>query len=242
MSLEEMARQELLAMRKSTDGATVGAIARSQALLNVLGSGDPKFAYNALKHAILAMDSSTEVTAATYSLGFASNGRTHLDRLTDFGAEYGYDQRQARRYSDKGIVEIARYVASQWTVEASPHLELHILSVNDAAMEFFVRCRRFDFIEMRVPLVEQLMHDGQRVALDCEWRRVPDEAQLKHVGHVIAQPHGNPVHLTVLWNGETWPRFVVDCLEPLPKGISVSSLGARLALWIPTNAQEDERL
>jgi len=61
----------------------------------------------------LSLDQDLAVTAAGYSLGYASDYDSHLGRLDDFGRDYTYDQRQARRYSDKGIEQIARHISSE---------------------------------------------------------------------------------------------------------------------------------
>lgn len=233
MSLEELAKTELLSMRKHTDGVTPGALARTSSLLQVLGGGDPMVAYNALKHAIFAMDSSLEVTAATYSLGFASDGNTHLDRLTDFGTDYGYDQRQARRYSDKGIDEIARYVASQWTIQSSPNLELQIVALSNESIECLIHTECYDFIEMRLPVVQAVNQDGTREEVFCDWQAETNEVYRLAITHIAVERRTDSHHVSVLWNGELWPRFSVVGQVALPGGSTITSLGARLSVRLP---------
>jgi len=92
VSLESGIRQELLGLRKGSEAVTVGSLAHTTALRVVLGGGDARIAYNALKHILLESSDSLGVTAVSYSLGYASDASTHLGRLDDFGRDYGYDQ------------------------------------------------------------------------------------------------------------------------------------------------------
>ena len=227
MGLEDEAKAELLRTRKHSDGVTVGSMARSPVLSSVLGGGDPKIAYNSLKHSIFAMDSSLAVQAATYSLGLASTGKTHLDRLTDFGTEHGYDQRQARRHSDRGITEIARFVATQWTVEASPVLEVRIVGLTVTTIEVILHTERFHFIEMIEPTVELVAQDGNRQSIECEWHGGSDDLKEHAVTQICLSTPGGAAGLSVLWRGETSPLFRSRADTDLPPRTVFESVGQR---------------
>jgi hypothetical protein len=234
MSLEEAAHGELLRMRKHSDGVTVGALARTEALRQVLGGGDPRVAYNALKHILLIHADDLAVTAAGYSLGYASDGPTHLDRLTDFGRDHGYDQRQARRYSDRGVTAMARYIGTEWTLEASPVLRVTVARADRTGIELILQTERMDFIEMRTPRVELVAADGQRTGLQPNW--IADTATPHHRETASLRVDTNVVSgnlrpaLTVLWTGELWPRIVVTANSERTVQWTTSTLGARLQI------------
>jgi hypothetical protein len=228
MSLEETARTELLRLRKRQGGTTVAAMAQTEALRQVLGGGDPRLAYNALKHILINQEQSLAVVAVSYSLGFASEGATHLDRLSDFGTEYSYDQRQARRYSDAGLTELARQIASEWTLEAAPVLEARVLRADDTTLELYLRTERLTFIEMQEPVVEAVNPDGTRITLPCDWH--PGDQ-----GHAITAST-NVVVLTeaaasIRWPGELWPRFVAMS-EPSHGTVRVETLASRMQVVV----------
>jgi len=215
MGLEDQVQAELLAARKMPDGLTTTAMGSFEVLRTVLGGGDPAAAYNALKHSALALEGGLAVLAACYSLGLASYGHTHLDRLTEFGADYGYDQRQARRYSDRGIREIARFVSTQWTLEASPKLRLSLFH-NNNELELAISTERFEFIEMDPPRVQIISHEGGRDSLNLKWncREVGIlRTGFAHYGQAI-NPDFTPVAISILWRGELWPHFETSVDAP----------------------------
>lgn len=237
MSLEEAARDELLRMRKTADGVTVGALARTDALRQVLGGGDPRVAYNALKHVLLNHADDLAVTAAGYSLGYASDGSTHLDRLIEFGRLHGYDQRQARRYSDRGIIAVARHIGSEWTLEASPVLRVVVIRADNAGFDLLLQAERLDFIEMGEPNIELVADDRQRRNLEVRW--VTDASNpAKHceVAHITIIPRVVPgkvaQYLSILWTGEVWPKFEVGIrgLSGPATRMQVETMAARLQI------------
>ena len=233
MSLEEVVRAELVQLRKSRDGVTVEAITHAPALSTALGDGDPRLAYNALKHIVLSLSDRSSVTAAAYSLGFASDGATHLDRLSDFGSEHGYDQRHARRYSDKGLSEIARLAVSAWTIDNSPTLEATILPTGADVLELLIRTQRLSIISMRDPILETVNVDtGERLAVVPDWHEQLDDAFVRATAHVmIPQPPAEAVEASIRWQGEVWPRYVAITPDvPTMGRFIVETLGARLRL------------
>jgi hypothetical protein len=233
MSLGDAVRSELLLMRKHRGGATVAALARTDAIRHVLGGGDPRVAYNALKHILLNSSDDLAVTAASYSLGFASDGATHLDRLTDFGLEHGYDQRQARRYSDKGVQAVARQIGSEWVLGASPVLRISLIRWDSRALEAILRTERLHFIEMREPRGEVITQDGTRSELRLDWIANPGSSELRgEVAHLAVFPSARfqQPAVSLVWSGELWPKFEVarhDSLS-LVELSRVETLGARI--------------
>lgn len=233
MSLEAAARTELLQMRKHRDGVTVAALARTDAIRQVLGGGDPRVAYNALKHILLNSSDDLAVTAAAYSLGFASDGATHLDRLIDFGREHGYDQRQARRYSDRGTLAVARHIGSEWVLQASPVLRVRVLRWDTETLDVILQTERHPFIEMREPEVQVVTGAGLRRGVECDWTIAATESAIVRASSYIARPCSEaPPALSVLWPGELWPKFEITTERSATEstGLAVESLAARLQL------------
>lgn len=221
-------------MRKHADGVTVGALSHTQAILHVLGGGDPRVAYNSLKHVLLRLGDSLAVTAASYSLGYASNGSTHLDRISDFGRDYGYDQRQGRRYSDRGIAEISRRVASEWTVEASPTLEVTVKQLDRNVIALDTCFEHFYFIDMQQPKIE-LQLDGVRLEARCDWNLVSEYPLVSARSSRLKVDIANQPELSgvsFLWRGEAWPQFQTHFSNSLQgvRAWSVTSLAARMLL------------
>ena len=239
MSLEEAARAELLRMRKHRDGVTVSALSRTDAIRQVLGGGDSRVAYNALKHILLEHADDLGVAAASYSLGYASDGVTHLDRLTEFGLDHGYDQRQARRYSDRGIVAVARQIGSEWVLQASPVLRLSLVRWDAEAMEAILQTERLQFVEMRQPKVELVDKHGDRTEVSCTWEeRFSTTDPIRALSYLRAFDtcrSGEPSALSVLWAGEIWPKFEVATSDDGPPllhvtRLRVETLGARVQI------------
>ena len=230
--LYKAVHDELLAMRKHRDGVTVGNLARTTAILEVLGAGDPRLAYNQLKHVLLSLDQDLAVTAAGYSLGYASDYDSHLGRLDDFGRDYTYDQRQARRYSDKGIEQIARHISSEWMLEASPTLTIEVVKANDEVLELVIRSERLAIVEMRDPVVEMVSSTGKRESFPVDWRPLAGEAgALRQEASVRTDQLRQPdVAVSVLWTGEAWPLFhlaILHVLDGASLPLDLMTFGAR---------------
>lgn len=231
MSIESEVRQELLALRKATEAVTVGSLARTTALRIVLGGGDARVAYNALKHLFLESSDSLAITALSYSLGYASDASTHLGRLDDFGWNYDYDQRQARRYSDRGVTELSRRIATEHVVEAAPSLgiEIHHVPEDDDAVHVILRRECLPFVDMAAPVVETVGPRGGRHTVGCRWRNQPDASLVVHWADSTVRGIDKRA-ISVLWPGEVWPRFVIAIDDRLPRVVLVTTLGARVQL------------
>ncbi len=229
MGLEDTIGAELLGLRKRHGGITVAALAQTEALRTVLGGGDPRLAYNALKHLLLENEPSLALVAASYSLGFASEATTHLDRLSDFGKFYAYDQRQARRHSDAGIIELARRIVSERTLETAPVLEATILRADNVVLEVLLRTERLPYIEMQDPVVDAVDADGSRVVIPCEWNPATHATAVVAVTNVAVLHDGETSRaLSVRWHGELWPRFVLVAESPLAGTITFQTLAGRM--------------
>jgi hypothetical protein len=233
MGMEETIRRELLDLRKQRSSLSPEALAHTEALRTILGDGDPRVAYNSLKHIALSRGERRSIMAASYSLGFASDGTTHLDRLTEFGDDYGFDQRQARRYSDRGIAELASWITRERTIEASPVLRAEILRADDVALEVVLITERLIFIEMQAPLLEAVHKDGQRDQLDTVW----DEATgttVRSVTTIVVEQNDPRPALSVCWRGESFPLIFLDAplTERASNRLLVQALGNRLQISI----------
>ena len=51
------------------------------------------------------------------------------------GQHHICDQRQARRYSDKGIEQLVRHISSEWVLEASPSLSMEVVKADDEELD-----------------------------------------------------------------------------------------------------------
>lgn len=234
MSLEEQVHAELRALRKSADGVTPTGLAESRIICQLLGAGNPDIAYNALKQAILAMEQSTAIAAASASLGLAIHGSTHLQRLTEFGLREGYDQRQVRRYSDKGLRQISAYLSTQWTLEASPHLTLAIRLPDEEHVWIQVTGRRYYFIAMRTPELS-LWRGDYREAQHIAWRDDHSEA-FDIIEGVELFPLCEPFIASVIWHGELWPLFEVDVAGMEGRNVTTRSLGSHVQVALSSGS------
>lgn len=123
-------------------------MAQRPVMCDLLGNGDPEVALVELNHKIMELigsdDDVTAVEAASYSLGLCTYADTHLARLEEFGAKYFLDQRQARRYSDRGLLQLARLVSTHWTTQTVPEATLILIGLDESQVGFTVQlhCQR----------------------------------------------------------------------------------------------------
>ena len=242
-ALEQRVLAELLSIRKTTEGLSTTSITACPVVVDLLGDGDPLMAFNRLEHRVLETlelgDDVLPLQAAVYSLGLATEAKTHLDRLNDFGTEYGYEARQARRHSDRGLQQLAALITSNWVVHTSPTVEVFIAEQSDRSLALTARTKHQWFVEMGTPTLQWQDADGTR-------RPIPQAVFVEdHRGGTSAQPSsapetgdgnsdddqpphsawlttalrrpvrmpapsvGQPSSLRVTWSGEVWPRFSV---------------------------------
>lgn len=227
---------ELLAARKSSEGLSPNSMAIHPVMRDLLGDGDPLVAFTRLEHRILETielgDDITGIQAATYSLGLGSAGKTHLDRLIDYGRDYGYEARQARRHSDRGLRQLARLISSNWIVHTVPTLEIFLVQQSNSSFAVTLRATRQHHIDMRRLELFEVAQSGERRPLNLA-TTVAHEMPNGHVERVcetLTEPFnlkvpesGTPRHLRVEWPGEVWPRFGVSVIGALASGLVVTS-------------------
>lgn len=258
--LAELVLQELLAARKASEGLSPNAIAQCPTIVGLLGDGDPLVAFTRLQARILETleigDDVMPIEAAAYSLGFASSRKTHLDRLNDFGTEFGYEARQARRLSDKGISQLARLIASNWVVHAVPTLELFVAQQREGSLVLTLRTRRQRFVDMAALTVRREAVDRREsspVVSETQADDSPRDDSL-WVKERLAAPIRLPVEdlseggasVRFVWHGEMWPRFSVTMVGPIAPEtlLTTQTLGATLLLtWqrVDTTPPADQR-
>ncbi|KOX19050.1 hypothetical protein [Nocardiopsis sp. NRRL B-16309] len=238
MSLEEQARAELLAVRKTAAGLTVDTMAQSPVICGLLGDGDPLSAYNTLKHKVLSTDADMSMKAALASLGFTSDQQTHLGRLDEFGAEHSYEQRQVRRYSDKGVRQLAKLITTNWITEAVPCLDVACFQVAPERFLFVTQARSQYFVEMRP--IRVVLYQGKNGPKELDLQAVErQEGIWNHVDMdpIRLQVTDEETSLVWVWRGELWPKFAVQwCMDV--QGVKTVSEGCgnkmRLRLLIGT--------
>lgn len=169
LDLEAEVHAELLAVRKATDGLSPASMTQCPVTCDLLADGDPSLAFARLSHRVLETveqgDDTLGIEAAAYSLGLASKANTHLDRLNDFGEEYGYEARQARRHSDRGLRQLAVLITSNWIVHAVPSVEVFVAEQSDRSFAITVRAKRQWFVDMGTPHLQWQDADGKRWAI-----------------------------------------------------------------------------
>ena len=238
VDVEDLIHGELLAVRKRSEGLSSTSITTCPTLVDLIGEGDPLIAMTRLTHRILETlelgDDVIPITAASYSLGLSSAGRTHLERLNDFGAEYGYEARQARRLSDEGIRELARLMCTNWVVHAVPTVEVLLLQERDESFAIHVSTRRQWYIDMKPLHIEKQDSSGARIDLQpppAMEEEISSESEgprelVARLGGLIRlpTPEPGPGHsLRLTWVGEIWPRFSVSTLGPTSGATLVTS-------------------
>ncbi len=244
LSLEDQVRAELLAIRKASEGLTPAAVARSPVIRGLLGAGDPQIAYNTLEHLILSAERDTGLEAATSSLGLTSDKQTVLGRLDDFGGERGYEQRHVRRYSDKGIRQLAALIATNWTVDSVPFLEVHGYQVGPDRFVFGVETKCQYYIEMQQLRVD--LYRGaeppHRLAIAVE-ESEDDIWTLVRLVEPIQIQADEETSLTFVWRGELWPKFAVHWRTDIAGyGVITESLANKLMVrLLPGNRQGGSR-
>ena len=205
--LDERVYLELLELRKSRFGITVDSIAHANVICQLLGAGDPFLAYSRIRHEILNSDFGLPIMAAAASLGLTVKGEGHLNRLTSFGSELYLDQRQVRRYSDKGLRELARMIVTNWPTETSPELSLFLFKVS-TGWEIQIFGRHLHVIEMSDPLVTVLIGATKKLQ-NNNWNVRESDNLSYFSAHdpLIINSSEEETSIVVVWRGELWPKF-----------------------------------
>ena len=164
-SLTEEVLAELRMVRKRAEGLSPTGMAACPTMVALLGSGDPVVALSRLQARIVeTLDQDDDVLplwAATYSLGLASSRATHLDRLNDFGADYGFEARQARRYSDQGLRLLTSLICTSWVVHAVPVAEVFVTPQSDGGFVLTMRTKWQWFTDMQPPAIARQLSNGR---------------------------------------------------------------------------------
>jgi hypothetical protein len=228
-------RAELLALRKSALGLTVEALSDCPVIVGLLGDGHPAAAYNKLKHRILGTEGDTALKAVTASLGLTSDQPTHLGRLTDFGVEHGYDQRQVRRYSDKGVRQLAQLLIQSWSPEAAPCLDVYGYQTAPEAFAFMIEVKRPYFIEMREPQVT--LYSGSSaprdLAVDLAAEQQSGMWQVARSADPLEVRVPDETSIAYVWRGELFPKFGMHWRTDLHGyGLTSEALGNKIMVRV----------
>lgn len=266
--LVERIHAELLAVRKRPAGLSPTGMAALPTVVALLGDGDPLVAFTQLQDHILRTiadaDDSLPIQAAAYSLGLASTSSTHLGRLTDFGAEYGFEARQARRHSDVGLQRLAHLIASSWTVQTTPQCRITLTGQPGGYLTLVVQCTWPWFVDMHPLAISQMCTDGRWTFWQPQPAFTPPADPIAQPGVVwlssqltqplrlrrvtsaacaspgVARGTAHQVRAIRLhWRGEIWPQFVTTMTDlPPSQPLSVTTLGNT---WILSLANVEVR-
>ncbi|MGL5827496.1 MAG: hypothetical protein ACRCYU_22230 [Nocardioides sp.] len=243
--MEQKVYRELLTARKSPEGLSPVSMALYPTMRDLLGDGDPLTAFQRLSHRVLETldvgDDVLAIEAASFSLGLGSNAKTHLDRLNEFGETWGYEARQSRRYSDKGIRQLARLITSNWIVHTVPTLEVFLVPQSNGSLLISLTTTRLYFVDMDDIAAYEQVGDGERATVETQLSdaraRTDEDAEspettplARKVKQTLDKPFvlkapepDRPRHLRFEWKGEVWPRFVVNFVNIAASGCVVTS-------------------
>ncbi|BDA65719.1 hypothetical protein [Actinomyces capricornis] len=231
-ALVEQVLSELLAARKRPTGLSPTGMTAMPTVVALLGGGDPSVAFTQLQDRVLQVidqdDDVLPIQAAAYSLGFASARSTHLARLNDFGADYGFEARQARRHSDTGLQRIAHLICTTWTVQLTPACHVWLAGQPNGALELQISTAWPWFIDMKPMGLDTLDSDSRWIPWQSALRftapldptAAPETLWLRC--HLEQPLHLRPVlPVRLRWPGEVWPQFTTTTAD-LPPGVSLS--------------------
>lgn len=210
---------------------TIDALTLAPTICTLLGGGDAALAYARLQQHLIESSHERSIKAVSASLGFSSDGYTHLDRLTDAGEMLSVDQRHARRLSDEGLVMLARLITTNWTIEATPELVVDVIAEH-TGVAIMLQGSHPASVTMRVPLATVYLAD-ERTSLPLQWTSAQSEdddtVQLRLSMPIRLTYDGQETSLTVQWFGEIWPKLSVR-LHGGASPDAVETLGNRLLL------------
>lgn len=236
---EDAIYRELLAARKRPGGLSPQSMAQCPVMSDLLGNGDPEVAHVQLCLKVLeiteADDDVTDLEAACYSLGLTTEADTHLARLQQFGDKYYIDQRQARRYSDRGIKQLARLIATHWTTQTVPEATVIVIGTGPSRVAYTVQTRCQLHVDMRpIKVGIWLASQDAPTPVDTTWRATGDDPW-------VEQEFGAPEMLLIdeettiriVWRGEVWPKFTVVFTGNLDASMArTETLGAACAVTL----------
>jgi len=228
-------KAELLAARKRASGLSPAQIAASPTICALLGNGNPGIASVQLREGLhdihdgnATPNNLMALEAACFSLGLFTTEPTHLARLEQFATKYYLDQRQARRYSDRGIDQLAQMIATVWLPRAAPRVELTILpDKTQHHVVLAIQLHRPAHTDMEPPQLS--IWQGGAVTLkpeDFVWTTETgqdDNWQLSTLDQPNIIPLTGQTTIHLAWYGDNWPSFLV----------SVPALASH-AIWVET--------
>lgn len=238
---ENAIRDELLMARGRPGGLSPQAMAQCLVMCDLLGNGDPEVAHVQLGLKVLEIVEAEEdvmaIEAACYSLGLATEANTHLRRLEEFGSKHFIDQRQARRYSDRGVKQLARLIATNWTTQTVPEATAILIGTAPGQVGLDVRLRCQRHVDMREPKVGIWSTDRDEPdQLVVPWKRtfetgtpwIEDEFETPAILDITQE-----TTIRLVWRGEVWPKFTVVLTGDIDAAMVTSeTLGAACAVTI----------
>ena len=229
--LLDQVHEELRALRKTRGGVNVESIAHAPTICQLLGAGDPYVAFSRLRHQILESNFGPSIMAAAASLGLTVERDNLLDRLQAFGDENYLEQRQVRRYSDRGLDELSQMIVTNWPTETVPQLDLIVgLSSQVCELQMWTKC--LNAVEMKAARCLILQGESQADP-ELQWDTDVDEvwSRSRLANPVLVRLASEPTSIVVVWKGELWPKFSATILGPLPR-VCYESLGNKLMVRI----------
>lgn len=240
--LRQRVREELLRLRKLSTGVTVEAIALSPTICALLGAGDPYIAYTTLQHRFLDLEPTKELSALAASLGLTADGDTHLKRLDAYGLEAYLDQRQVRRYSDKGVNIAADLITTNWPTQTVPQLTVSVDYDNRTLPPVWgihLMTKHLHVVEMKPlrPIIRlgETTSEPDLVLITREDQRWQYSAT---ADPLFLSDEQQETSLSLSWRGELWPKFNVEWITPSPLMVT-ESLGNKLMLRLRNSNQDD---
>lgn len=232
---------ELKALRKRADGASLAGIASSPTVCELLGDGDPALAMGVLQDLPFRGEYTREIDAACFSLGLASKADTHLRRLEEFASQQFIDQRQARRLSDKGLIELARLISTNWVTFAAPCLTV-IVTNGDGDVRLFVDARCNWSTHMEAPMMSwtNTAETGREVVNTDDGPPGADQQIYRSEAPVAIRRDGATT-ATIVWRGDQYPKIEV-ILPGLTIGTTcrVESFASKVRItWLPDRRPGD---
>lgn len=238
---EDPIRRELLTARGRPGGLSPQTMAQCPVMCDLLGDGDPEVAHVQLSLKVIeiteADDDIMALEAACFSLGLTTAADTHLRRLEEFGSKHFIDQRQARRYSDRGVMQLARLIATNWTTQTVPEVTMIVIGTDPGkvGLTFRLRCQRH--VDMRDPKIRIRAADNEEPdPLAVNWQRTSEAGALWsedefETPKILSIEHETTIRL--VWRGEVWPKFTIVLAGDIDAAMVTSeTLGAACAVSI----------
>jgi hypothetical protein len=235
--LEERVLSELLAARKTSEGLTVAVMARLPTLTALLGDGDPERALRTLMNNILVHLDETDdplgLTGAVYSLGLAqeldARSDTHLARLEAFGDKFSFEQRQARRHSDRGLRELTKLITGHWFTHTQPRMDVVLVAYTLRGTDYFalhIDLHTRAGVPMRPPRLAVDVDRDDKAEYKLDFYDSPSHPdptpgwQHQMLVKPIRLPFQASLRLSLRW-GPLWPKLTLMVTGDVPRDADV---------------------